>query len=76
MISFSNGSVFGPLHVQVSNFLLFQMAYTEFFFIDKLWPEVTQGDILNIFELYKKRERRCVGRPVLSVLAFVLIIPS
>ncbi|CAM9375735.1 unnamed protein product [Sphacelaria rigidula] len=43
---------------RVSNFLLFQMAYTELFFVDKLWPEVTQDDITNIFEAYKARERR------------------
>lgn len=73
--------VFGPLGVfggQVSNFLLFQMAYTEFFFIDKLWPEVTQSDILKIFESYKNRERRCVGMPsCLNMLggSFAILFP-
>lgn len=46
---------------QVSNFLLFQMAYTELFFVDKLWPDITQDDVLNIFKAYKTRERRCAN---------------
>ncbi|CAM9748460.1 unnamed protein product [Ectocarpus fasciculatus] len=43
---------------RVSNFLLFQMAYTEFFFVDKLWPDITRCDVLDIFEAYKTRKRR------------------
>eukprot|EP00752_Nemacystus_decipiens_P010807 g9613.t1 len=43
---------------RVSNFLLFQMAYTELFFVDKLWPDITREDVLGIFEAYKTRERR------------------
>ena len=35
------------------------MAYTELFFVDKLWPEVTKDDILEIFKEYQQRERRC-----------------
>lgn len=46
------------LNCQVSNFLLFQMAYTELFFVDKLWPEVTKEDVLHIFHEYHRRERR------------------
>lgn len=34
------------------------MAYTELFFVDKLWPEVTKEDILHIFHEYGRRERR------------------
>lgn len=34
------------------------MAYTELFFIDKLWPDVTHDDVLEVFEAYKIRERR------------------
>lgn len=48
-----------PLSQQVSNFLLFQMAYTELFFVDKLWPDITRRDVLDIFEAYKTRTRRC-----------------
>ncbi|CAM9578436.1 unnamed protein product, partial [Pylaiella littoralis] len=43
---------------RVSNFLLFQMAYTELFFVDKLWPDITRSDVLDIFEAYRTRERR------------------
>ncbi|CAM9284404.1 unnamed protein product [Ectocarpus sp. 12 AP-2014] len=43
---------------RVSNFLLFQMAYTELFFVDKLWPDITRRDVLDIFEAFKTRKRR------------------
>ena len=43
---------------RISNFLLFQIAYSELFFIKKLWPEFTKEDLINIIEEYKKRERR------------------
>lgn len=58
--------------LQVSNFLLFQMAYTELFFVDKLWPDITREDVLDIFEAYKTRERRCVL--VTSLLAGVAAV--
>jgi len=43
---------------RISNFLLFQMAYAELFFIDKLWPEFTKQDLVAIIEDFKTRERR------------------
>ncbi len=43
---------------RISNFLLFQGAYSELFFINKLWPEFTKEDLINIIEAFKKRERR------------------
>ena len=43
---------------RLSNFLLWQLAYTEMFFIDKFWPEVNRDDLLNIFKLYNERHRR------------------
>ncbi len=43
---------------RISDFLLFQSAYTELFFIDKLWPEFTKEDLAGIIEEFKKRERR------------------
>lgn len=43
---------------RMSDFLLWQSAYSELFFIDKLWPEFTKEDLVNIIEEFKQRERR------------------
>lgn len=43
---------------RISNFLLYQMAYTELFFIDKYWPEVTKDDLVAIFGSFAERKRR------------------
>ena len=43
---------------RLSNFLLWQLAYSEMFFIDKFWPEVNQQDLLRIFKQYGERHRR------------------
>jgi len=43
---------------RISNFLLWQLAYAEFVFIDKLWPDFTAEDLQNAVEEYAKRERR------------------
>jgi undecaprenyl diphosphate synthase len=43
---------------RISNFLLWQMAYTEFFFTDKLWPEFTKEDLYTALIDYQNRERR------------------
>lgn len=43
---------------RISNFLLWQLAYTEMFFIDKYWPEITQLDIKQIIKEYQDRKRR------------------
>ena len=43
---------------RISNFLLWQMAYTEFFFTDKLWPEFTKEDLYTALLDYQNRERR------------------
>jgi len=43
---------------RISNFLLWQSAYSEFYFTDKLWPDFTCKDLMNAFEEYDKRERR------------------
>lgn len=44
--------------IRTSNFLTWQSVYSEWFFIDKLWPEFTKDDLINILDDYKKRERR------------------
>jgi undecaprenyl diphosphate synthase len=43
---------------RLSNFLLWQSAYTEFFFVDVLWPDFAESDFAEAIETYGKRERR------------------
>ncbi len=43
---------------RLSNFLLWQLAYTEFFFTDTLWPDFTEKELAQIIETYQTRERR------------------
>lgn len=43
---------------RVSNFLLYQMAYTEFYFTDILWPDFSEKDLLKAICEYQRRERR------------------
>ena len=43
---------------RTSDFLLWQTAYSELFFVDKLWPEFTKQDLVKIIEDFKRRERR------------------
>jgi undecaprenyl diphosphate synthase len=43
---------------RISNFLLWQMAYTEFYFTDVLWPDFRQEDLFEAIVDYQKRERR------------------
>ena len=43
---------------RLSNFLLWQLSYSELFFIDKLWPEFTKEDLMEIIKEYNQRERR------------------
>jgi undecaprenyl diphosphate synthase len=46
---------------RLSNFLLWQAAYAEFFFIDTLWPDFTPQDLEKIIEQFKTRQRRFGG---------------
>lgn len=43
---------------RISNFLLWQMAYSEFFFTDKLWPAFGEQDFAQALAAYASRERR------------------
>jgi undecaprenyl diphosphate synthase len=43
---------------RISNFLLYQIAYTEIFFVNKYWPDFTKKDFLNCLESFKKVNRR------------------
>ena len=42
---------------RLSNFLLWQIAYTEIFFEKKLWPEFNEKDYIKIIKSYKKIKR-------------------
>ena len=43
---------------RLSNFLLWQMAYTEFSFTEKLWPDFNEEDLKKLIEEYQTRDRR------------------
>ena len=43
---------------RISNFLLYQIAYTEICFVNKYWPDFTKKDFLNCIENFKKVNRR------------------
>ena len=43
---------------RLSNFLLFQSAYSEWVFLDKMWPEFEKQDLINAVWEFNKRERR------------------
>ncbi len=47
--------------VRISNFLLWQIAYTELYFSDVLWPDFDTIDMLKAVIEYQKRERRFGG---------------
>ena len=42
---------------RLSNFLLWQLAYTELFFLKKLWPDFNIKDLLKIIKKFKKIKR-------------------
>ena len=48
--------------LRISNFLLWQLAYTEFLFIDKYWPDFTEDDLLDAIETFEKRNRKFGGK--------------
>jgi undecaprenyl diphosphate synthase len=43
---------------RISNFLLWQLAYTEFYFTDELWPDFDAQSLERAIASYRKRERR------------------
>jgi len=44
--------------MRISNFLLYQMAYTEIYVTDVLWPDFRREDLYRAIAAYKSRERR------------------
>ncbi len=43
---------------RISNFLLWQLAYSELYFTDVLWPDIRKKHIVEAIQDYQKRERR------------------
>lgn len=43
---------------RISNYLLWQLAYTELFFTDTLWPDFNKNELLTILKNFSTRERR------------------
>lgn len=43
---------------RISNFLIWQMAYTELYFSERYWPEFSRNELLAAFEVFSHRERR------------------
>jgi len=46
---------------RLSNFMLWQLAYTEIFFIDKLWPDFTKADLNKVIKKFNKIKRNFGG---------------
>lgn len=47
--------------VRLSNYLLWQLAYAEFYFTDVLWPDFDKKELQKAIEYYNKRDRRFGG---------------
>ena len=48
--------------LRVSNFLLWQLAYAELVFVDRLWPDFGERDLRSALAAYARRRRRFGGR--------------
>ncbi len=44
--------------LRISNFFLFQLAYTELYFTETLWPDFREREFLSALAAYQARERR------------------
>ena len=44
-------------HQRLSNFMLWQLAYSELFFLNKLWPDFNSTDLLKVIKKFKKSKR-------------------
>ena len=48
-------------HKRLSNFMLWQLAYTELFFVKKLWPDFNGNDLYKIIKKYQMIKRNFGG---------------
>jgi len=44
--------------MRISNFLLWQLSYTEFYITEKFWPEFREAEFVEALEVYQHRQRR------------------
>ena len=47
--------------IRLSNYLLWQLAYTEFYFTDVLWPDFNKEELKKAIVKYNQRDRRFGG---------------
>jgi undecaprenyl diphosphate synthase len=47
---------------RLSNFLLWQIAYAELFFLEKNWPELQKADLVEIIRSYAAKRQRRYGK--------------
>ena len=45
-------------YCRISNFMLYQLSFTEFFFLKKLWPDLKKSDVKNIINNFKRINRK------------------
>lgn len=48
--------------IRLSNFLPWQLVYSEFIFVDKYWPDFSEKDLEEAIEIYEKRNRKFGGK--------------
>ncbi len=48
--------------LRISNFLLWQLAYTEFVFTNKYWPDFSEEDLLEAINIFETRNRKFGGK--------------
>ena len=48
--------------IRLSNFLPWQLVYSEFYFTDKLWPDFTEEDLNEAIDEYNRRNRKFGGK--------------
>ena len=46
---------------RISNFLIWQISYSEFIFNQKLWPDFDEDELMDCIKIYQKRQRRFGG---------------
>lgn len=52
--------------LRISNFLLWQLAYSELYFMTEYWPEVNEISYADALLSYQKRNRRFGARPLIN----------